>query len=160
MLRQLANSLPAPYKFRPAGDLATEIEWARNRRIIPQRYASALDGHAPPIPADLMVRVYERYEARKREQGRDGLRGPARARRSSCSTTSTRPPSSASATVAFTVDEYQDVNLLQQTLLDCWLGGRDDLCVVGDDYQSIYGFTGRDAGVPARRARRGSRTRR
>ena len=43
---------------------------------------------------------------------------------------------------AFTVDEYQDVNLLQQTLLDCWLGGRDDLCVVGDDYQSIYGFTG------------------
>ena len=44
--------------------------------------------------------------------------------------------------VAFTVDEYQDVNLLQQTLLDRWLGPRDDLCVVGDDYQSIYGFTG------------------
>ena len=43
---------------------------------------------------------------------------------------------------AFTVDEYQDVNLLQQTLLELWLGERDDLCVVGDDYQSIYGFTG------------------
>ena len=43
---------------------------------------------------------------------------------------------------AFTVDEYQDVNLLQQTLLELWLGDRDDLCVVGDDYQSIYGFTG------------------
>ena len=43
---------------------------------------------------------------------------------------------------AFTVDEYQDVNLLQQTLLDLWLGDRDDLCVVGDDYQSIYAFTG------------------
>jgi DNA helicase-2/ATP-dependent DNA helicase PcrA len=43
---------------------------------------------------------------------------------------------------AFTVDEYQDVNLLQQTLLDRWLGARDDLCAVGDDYQSIYGFTG------------------
>src|SRR5581483_2522061 len=43
---------------------------------------------------------------------------------------------------AFTVDEYQDVNLLQQTLLDLWLGERDDLCVVGDDYQSIYSFTG------------------
>src|SRR5262249_45648189 len=43
---------------------------------------------------------------------------------------------------AFTVDEYQDVNLLQQTLLDLWLGPRDDLCVVGDDYQSIYAFTG------------------
>ena len=43
---------------------------------------------------------------------------------------------------AFTVDEYQDVNLLQQSLLELWLGDRDDLCVVGDDYQSIYGFTG------------------
>ena len=59
---------------------------------------------------------------------------------------------------AFTVDEYQDVNLLQQTLLDLWLGDRDDLCVVGDDYQSIYAFTGAGpehllgmpASVPAR----------
>ena len=46
---------------------------------------------------------------------------------------------------AFTVDEYQDVNVLQQTLLDLWLGDRDDVCVVGDDYQSIYGFTGASA---------------
>jgi DNA helicase-2/ATP-dependent DNA helicase PcrA len=44
--------------------------------------------------------------------------------------------------LAFTVDEYQDVNLLQQALLERWLGARDDLCVVGDDYQSIYAFTG------------------
>src|SRR2546430_17217840 len=43
---------------------------------------------------------------------------------------------------AFTVDEYQDVNLLQQSLLELWLGGGDELCAVGDDYQSIYGFTG------------------
>src|SRR4029077_12010909 len=46
---------------------------------------------------------------------------------------------------AFTVDEYQDVNLLQQSLLDLWLGERDELCVVGDDYQAIYGFTGASA---------------
>jgi DNA helicase-2/ATP-dependent DNA helicase PcrA len=46
------------------------------------------------------------------------------------------------------------VNLLQQTLLDLWLGDRDDLCVVGDDYQSIYAFTGAGPehllGVPGR----------
>src|SRR5262249_56071822 len=40
------------------------------------------------------------------------------------------------------VDEYQDVNPLQQTLLDLWLGERDDVCVVGDAAQTIYGFTG------------------
>src|SRR2546430_16861898 len=55
---------------------------------------------------------------------------------------------------AFTVDEYQDVNLLQQTLLELWLGDGDDLCVVGAAYQSIYAFTGaRPAhllGAPAR----------
>src|SRR5437763_4919542 len=28
LLRQLANSLPPPFKFRAAGDFATEIEWA------------------------------------------------------------------------------------------------------------------------------------
>ena len=42
----------------------------------------------------------------------------------------------------FVVDEYQDVNPLQKLLLDAWLGGRDDLCVVGDPQQTIYSFTG------------------
>ncbi|WP_299440964.1 ATP-dependent DNA helicase UvrD2 [uncultured Phycicoccus sp.] len=42
----------------------------------------------------------------------------------------------------FVVDEYQDVNRLQQTLLDQWLGGRNDVCVVGDPAQTIYSFTG------------------
>src|SRR5437763_2008973 len=62
-LRNIANSLPMPYKFRPAGDLATEIEWARNRRIPPTHYRASLGDHEPPIPSDLMLRVYERYEA-------------------------------------------------------------------------------------------------
>lgn len=42
----------------------------------------------------------------------------------------------------FVVDEYQDVSPLQQQLLELWLGGRDDLCVVGDVSQTIYSFTG------------------
>src|SRR5262249_23171243 len=46
---------------------------------------------------------------------------------------------------SFTVDEYQDVNLLQQSLLDLWLGDRDDLCAGGGDYQAVYGFTGASA---------------
>ena len=36
LLRRIGNSLPAPFKFRPAGDLATEIEWAKNRRLTPE----------------------------------------------------------------------------------------------------------------------------
>src|SRR5262249_5569666 len=29
-LRHIGNTLPRPYRFRPAGDLATEVEWAKN----------------------------------------------------------------------------------------------------------------------------------
>lgn len=45
----------------------------------------------------------------------------------------------------FVVDEYQDVNPLQQLLLEQWLGERQDVCVVGDPAQSIYSFTGASA---------------
>ena len=142
MLRQIGNSLPGAFRFRPAGDLATEIEWAKNRRIPPERYLAAAQERTPPLPHDLMYRVYRDYERRKAEARvtdfedllaraielyeEDGAAAEAfRARYR-----------------AFTVDEYQDVNTLQQSLLEHWLGGRDDLCAVGDDYQSIYGFTG------------------
>ena len=42
----------------------------------------------------------------------------------------------------FVVDEYQDVSALQQHLLQQWLGGRDEVCVVGDPSQTIYSFAG------------------
>src|SRR5438067_2707482 len=142
LLRQIGNRLRAPYKFRPAGDLAAEIEWAKNRRIGPEQYLAVAEHREPPIPVDLMARVYADYERRKEADGvldfEDLLESAVRL---------FEEDERAAATFrtqyrAFTVDEYQDVNLLQQTLLDLWLGDRDDLCVVGDDYQSIYAFTG------------------
>jgi DNA helicase-2/ATP-dependent DNA helicase PcrA len=142
LLRQIGNRLPGAFKFRPAGDLATEIEWAKNRRIGPDRYLDAAEGREPPIPADLMARVYRDYERRKEEDGlvdfEDLLERAVRLFERDDAAASTFRGQYR----AFTVDEYQDVNLLQQSLLDHWLGDRDDLCVVGDDYQSIYAFTG------------------
>ncbi len=141
-LRRIANGLPPPYKFRPAGDLATEIEWAKNRRLTPDTYVETLGDHEPPVPPDLMLRVFRLYEAGKSERGfadfEDVLELTVRM---------LEKDEQALAAVrrryrAFTIDEYQDVNLLQQALLDLWLGGSDELCAVGDDYQSIYAFTG------------------
>ena len=145
LLRRIGNSLPGAYRFRPAGDLATEIEWAKNRRLTPDTYRDRLGDHEPPIPADLALRVFREYERRKAAEGlldfEDLLERTARLLESDAAVR---------AAVhdrwrAFTVDEYQDVNLLQQSLLDLWLGDRDDLCAVGDDYQAIYGFTGASA---------------
>ncbi len=61
LLRQIGNTLPKPYRFRPAGDLATEIEWAKNRRLTPQTYVAGLGDHEPPLPADLAHRVFREY---------------------------------------------------------------------------------------------------
>jgi DNA helicase-2/ATP-dependent DNA helicase PcrA len=141
-LRQIANGLPRPYRFRPAADLATEVEWARNLRLTPETYLDGLGDHVPPIPSDLMLRVLRRYEERKQRERRidfeDVLELLARYYES-CPEAAERFRARCRA---ITVDEYQDVNLLQQTLLDHWLGERDELCVVGDDYQAIYSFTG------------------
>ena len=141
-LRAIGNSLPMPYKFTAAADLATEVEWAKNRRLTPETYLDGLGEHESPIPPELMQRVFRDYERRKEERGsvdfEDLLAGAVGL---------FERDADALGVVqaryrAFTVDEYQDVNLLQQTLLELWLGERDDLCAVGDDYQAIYAFTG------------------
>ena len=143
ILNPIANGLPGAYRFLPRRELAGEIEWAKNRLVNPAGYLEAIEaeGRTPPLPADLMQRTFQAYERTKgdrRMDFEDMLLMLVRL---------LDDVPEAANTVrdrfhAFTVDEYQDVNPLQQALLDRWLGQRDELCVVGDDYQTIYTFTG------------------
>jgi superfamily I DNA/RNA helicase len=142
LLRRIANSLPRPYCYRTASDLASEIERAKNRRVPPSRYLSNLEGHEPPLPADLMLQVYEAYERDKGDAGRIDFEDLLELAIRLYEEDEQAAMLLRQRFHTFTVDEYQDVNLLQQSLLDLWLGDRDELCAVGDDYQAIYGFTG------------------
>lgn len=126
-------------------DLASEVEWAKVSNVTPEGYAAlaAARGRAVSgFDADLVGRIFADYEQVKRDQGRmdmedvlllgaallaDDERVAAQVRRQY---------------KFFTVDEFQDVSPIQAALLDLWLGGRDEICVVGDPAQTIYSFAG------------------
>jgi DNA helicase-2/ATP-dependent DNA helicase PcrA len=144
LLVDLARTLPGGYRYAAARDLAGEIEWAKARRITAAAYEETVeaDGHDGPLPARLFAPLYGRYEAAKERVGRidfeDMLEMTVRLLEDE--------PGIATEVRDryrwFSVDEYQDTNTLQQALLDAWLGGREDLAVVGDEDQTIYTFTG------------------
>ena len=142
ILGRLARALPGGYRFTTAKDLADEIEWAKSRRLRPASYPAEARERTPPIPVELFVRLWAEYERAKDRAGRldfDDMLGR---------TVDLLESDEAAATTVrsryawFSVDEYQDTNPLQQHLLELWLGDRDDLCVVGDEDQTIYTFAG------------------
>jgi len=127
-------------------DLASEIEWAKVSLVAADDYAQVIKTKGRPAPAGIeamqvadVMRAYEEAKTeavvldfedilllladiigRHHEVG-DQIRRQYR---------------------HFVVDEYQDVSPLQQYVLDQWLGGRRELCVVGDPAQTIYSFAG------------------
>src|SRR3954463_1575952 len=58
ILIRIARQLPGHFRYTPVRDLATEIEWAKARGIDPSTYESSIGTREPPIPADLMRRVF------------------------------------------------------------------------------------------------------
>jgi len=127
-------------------DLASEIEWSKASLVTADDYVVAAAASDRPEPAGFdrtsVARLITAYEEVKDARGvidfedvltllghmvesrrdvAEQVRGQYR---------------------HFVVDEYQDVSPAQQYLLDQWLGGRHELCVVGDPNQTIYSFAG------------------
>ena len=90
-----------------------------------------------------MHTVYREYERRKAAARRDRLRGRARARDPALrDATSRRAPTCATATAPSRSTSTRTSTCSSRRCSTCGSAPRDDLCVVGDDYQSIYAFTG------------------
>lgn len=123
-----------------------EISWAMARGIAPNQYAALARraGRRPQGGVDDMVRVFQSYMSTKRKRGvidfddvlldvlndaeRDAEFGDALRWRFR----------------HVLVDEAQDLNPVQHRLVDLLRRGRDDLFLVGDPAQAVYGFNGAD----------------
>ena len=127
-----------------ARDLAGEIEWAKSSLVEPGEYVVAATKalREPPYEPGKVAEVFAAYESIKRRQGVIDFEDMLRAAVWGIEEHSDVAEQIRTQYRHFVVDEYQDVNPLQQRLLDAWLGGRDDITVVGDASQTIYSFTG------------------
>ncbi len=126
-------------------DLAAEIEWAKVSMLTPDTYAAAARAHgrqAPGLDVTAMARLLAAYEEVKSARNVIDFEDVLL-----ITVGILEERSDIAATVRdqyrhLVVDEYQDVNALQQRLLHAWLGDREEVCVVGDPAQTIYSFTG------------------
>ncbi|MBA3604472.1 MAG: ATP-dependent DNA helicase UvrD2 [Actinomycetota bacterium] len=130
----------------PVAVLAPEVEWAAARGVTAGRYViAARDARrSTAVPSERIAAAIGAYEQLKRRRGvidlddllsltvaeldhdpdwADGVRWRFR---------------------HLLVDEAQDLNPVQHRLLRLLAGGRDDLFLVGDPTQAIYGFNGSD----------------
>ncbi len=127
-------------------DLASEIEWSKVCLVPADDYvrAASATGRPPPAGYDraTVARLISAYEEVKDARGVVDFEDVLVMLGHTLESRRDIAEEVRSQYRHFVVDEYQDVSPAQQYLLDQWLGGRHELCVVGDPSQTIYSFTG------------------
>lgn len=144
--RRLVGDVLDPSQRRSVDGLLHEIDWATARGVDSKRYAALArrEGRKPHAGIERAAAVFADFEGLKRKRGiidfddvlssvirdmehdtefADALRWRFR---------------------HLLVDEAQDLNPMQHRLVDLLRSGRDDLFLVGDPAQAIYGFNGAD----------------
>jgi DNA helicase II / ATP-dependent DNA helicase PcrA len=144
LLREAARDLGLRVEGAALAEAVTEIEWAKVCQIHQDSYVFAATeaGRGTSAGIEATGRLYAAYEALRRDRQLIDFESVLEL---TAAILLTEPAAAREVHAAFryfTVDEYQDVNPLQKLLLDAWLGGREELCVVGDPRQTIYSFTG------------------
>jgi len=130
----------------PVAPIAVEADWAAARGIDPDDYMAAARaaGRRGAVPPDRVAELLDAYRTVKRRRGVVDLDdvlalGVAEL---------VGDPRYAEAVRwrfrHLLVDEAQDLNPVQHRLLQLLRGDSDDLYLVGDPAQAIYGFNGAD----------------
>jgi DNA helicase-2/ATP-dependent DNA helicase PcrA len=120
--------------------VSAAISSAKNEMVGPEEYAEVAQ-----FPFQkLVAKLYARYEQRRREAGAvdfdDLLLETVRLFRDS---PKTRNHYQAQFRHIL-IDEYQDTNAAQYAIMKALIGPEKNICVVGDDWQSIYSWRGAD----------------
>ena len=144
LIAHAAESLRLKLDTPTLRDLAAEIEWRKVSRLTLDDYAAKVVDRPIPDSLDVerMVALHAAYEAVKDERRQLDFEDVLLATAGMLEAEPWVAQQVREQYRFFVVDEYQDVSPLQQSLLELWLGDRQDLCVVGDASQTIYSFAG------------------
>ena len=124
--------------------VADRISMAKNRLLTPQNYAAsqAADDLRRRVPA--VKDIYARYAARCRQANAMDFDDLLLNTYILFSSNEDVRRKYVDRFHYVLVDEYQDTNFAQQSIIMQLTRERQKICVVGDDAQSIYGFRGAD----------------
>ncbi len=140
-----AKSLGLPTERSRLRDLASEIEWAKVSNVRPQDYeqrAAAAQREVSGLELGQVAGLYDAYESHKSAAGQMDMEDVLLLAAALLSEDARTAAAVRAQYQHLVVDEYQDVNPIQQTLLNLWLGDSREICVVGDPAQTIYSFAG------------------
>lgn len=125
-------------------DVANEIEWAKVSQVAPEDFIDEISRRIvkPRINPEQLVQIYTAYESIKKQELAIDFEDVLLLTAAMLEEEREVRERVHSQYRYFTVDEYQDISPVQQRVINAWLGGRNDLCVVGDPAQTIYSFAG------------------
>ena len=123
--------------------LSREIAWARLDNVGPEGYPAAARRRRPgPLSSEVVATTWSAYQRAKRDRRVLDLDDLLEVGARLLTTDDEAARAARWRHRHVFVDEYQDLNPAHRRLLHAWVGGRSDLCVVGDPDQAVYGFNG------------------
>lgn len=131
---------------RRAKELLVEIDWAHARRIAPEHYATAVkrEQRFVPGPGNEIAEIYRAYETLKRKRHVVDLDDLITRVTDELLSDERYAEATRWRFRHIFVDEAQDMNPLQFAMFEALRGGREDVFIVGDPLQAIYGWNGAD----------------
>lgn len=140
VIKQISKQLKIDEKKYPARAVARNISSAKNEMVTPEIFSSTA---ASPIQK-VTATIFPLYERTLKEQGAldfDDLIGRVV---EMLSTNKTIRSKWQNQFRYILIDEYQDTNATQYALIKLLTNKDNNICVVGDDWQSVYSFRGAD----------------